>query len=157
MTIWLLPFSNAIGPLIAVVLIWKSGVVTQEEDSPFYLMLFGGVGISIGLIVWGRKVIQTVGEDLAKITPSTGFTIEMGSALTVLIASKIGLPISTTHCKVGSVVFVGQYKGRENAVNWKLFIEIIIVWLLTVPVSALCSALSMYMLTSLVPLKTNAN
>lgn len=80
-----------------------------------------------------------MGSDLSKITPSTGFTIEIGSATTVLIASKVGIPVSTTHCKVGSVVMVGQVSGTKG-VNWKLFGEISIAWLLTVPVSALFSA-----------------
>ncbi len=66
----------------------------------------------------------------------------MGSALTVLIASKIGLPISTTHCKVGSVVCVGYLRSHEN-VNWRLFAGIIFAWIVTVPISAGLSALMM--------------
>ncbi|RWS23624.1 sodium-dependent phosphate transporter 1-A-like protein, partial [Leptotrombidium deliense] len=146
--------SNAIGPLIAVVLIYQQGIVDQIGESPYYLMLFGGFGISVGLWVWGRKVIKTIGEDLTKIVPSTGFTIEIGSATTVLLASKIGLPISTTHCKVGSVVIVGQVKDNKDnkekkAVDWKLFTNIILAWVLTVPVSAACSALVMFILQSI--------
>ncbi|RWS14178.1 sodium-dependent phosphate transporter 1-A-like protein [Dinothrombium tinctorium] len=137
--------SNAIGPLIAIVLIWQDGNVHQNSESPYYLMLFGGFGISVGLWVWGRKVIKTIGEDLTKIVPSTGFTIEIGSATTVLLASKVGLPISTTHCKVGSVVIVGHVTDRKaKTVDWKLFTNIILAWVLTVPVSAACSALFMY-------------
>lgn len=82
--------------------------------------MYGGVGISLGLWIWGRRVIKTMGEDLTKITPSSGFTIEIGAAITVLVASKIGLPISTTHCKVGSVVSVGQIRSK-GGVDWKLF------------------------------------
>lgn len=62
---------NAIGPLIALWMIYKEGSVMQQSETPFSLLLFGGVGISIGLWIWGRRVIETVGNDLTKITPST--------------------------------------------------------------------------------------
>ena len=62
---------NAIGPLIALWMIYKEGTVLQKSETPFALLLFGGIGISIGLWVWGRRVIETVGNDLTKITPST--------------------------------------------------------------------------------------
>ncbi|XP_074593540.1 na[+]-dependent inorganic phosphate cotransporter type III [Brevipalpus obovatus] len=143
--------SNAIGPLIAVVLIWTSGDVFQRAPTPYWLMLYGGVGISVGLIVWGRRVIKTIGSDLTSITPSTGFCIELGSAATVLLATKIGLPVSTTHCKVGSVVLVGRYGGTKNKVDWSLFVNIILAWILTVPITALLSAASMYFLKWIVP------
>jgi sodium-dependent phosphate transporter len=64
-------YSNAIGPLIALWLVYKEGSVQQQTETPLYVLLYGGVGISIGLWVWGRRVIQTIGEDLTKITAST--------------------------------------------------------------------------------------
>lgn len=111
--------SNAIGPLIALYMIYREGSVMQKAESPIYILIYGGIGISIGLWLWGRRVIETIGNDLTKITSSTGFTIEIGAAITVLLASKIGLPISTTHCKVGSVVFVGYVssQGQESPAN----------------------------------------
>ncbi|XP_042213940.1 sodium-dependent phosphate transporter 1-B-like isoform X1 [Homarus americanus] len=135
--------SNAIGPLIALWAIYTEGSVAQNSPTPIYILLYGGLGISVGLWVWGRRVIQTIGEDLTKVTPSSGFTIEIGSAFTVLLASKIGLPISTTHCKVGSVVFVGWAKSSRQGVDWKLFRNIVIAWVVTVPLTAGISALLM--------------
>nr|CAD7574687.1 unnamed protein product [Timema californicum] len=126
--------SNAIGPLIALWLIYLEGSVQQKSETPLYILLYGGFGITVGLWLWGRRVIKTIGEDLTKITASTvsnclavnvlsysGFTIEIGAAFTVLLASKIGIPISTTHCKVGSVVFVGWANSSKGGVDWKLF------------------------------------
>ncbi|KAM3823082.1 sodium-dependent phosphate transporter 2 isoform 9-T14 [Vipera latastei] len=91
--------SNAIGPLVALWLIYDQGGVMQDSPTPVWLLLYGGIGICVGLWVWGRRVIQTMGKDLTPITPSSGFTIELASAFTVVIASNVGLPVSTTHCK----------------------------------------------------------
>ncbi|XP_055698894.1 sodium-dependent phosphate transporter 2 isoform X2 [Phlebotomus papatasi] len=155
--------SNAIGPLIGLYLIYKDGSALQNSETPLWLLVYGGVGIAAGLWIWGRRVIQTVGNDLTKITPTTGFTIEIGAALTVLLASKIGLPISTTHCKVGSVVFVGyantanscrtpaaddEAENREKAVDWSLFRNIVYAWVITVPIAAALSAGLMYLLVT---------
>ncbi|CAL8343084.1 unnamed protein product [Lota lota] len=131
--------SNAIGPLVALWLLYESGSVVSTAPTPIWLLLYGGVGISAGLWVWGRRVIQTMGKDLTPITPSSGFSIELASALTVVVASNIGLPVSTTHCKVGSVVAVGWLRSRK-AVDWRLFRNIFIAWFVTVPVSGLISA-----------------
>ncbi|KAL1132393.1 hypothetical protein AAG570_010348 [Ranatra chinensis] len=132
--------SNAIGPLIAVYLIYTDGNVLQKSETPLFILIYGGLGIAVGLWIWGRRVIKTIGEDLTKITASTGFTIEIGAALTVLLASKIGIPISTTHCKVGSVVFVGWVSSSSSGVDWTLFRNIISAWVVTVPVAGLLSA-----------------
>ncbi|XP_041642390.1 sodium-dependent phosphate transporter 1-A [Cheilinus undulatus] len=131
--------SNAIGPLVALWLLYESGSVISNSPTPIWLLLYGGVGICAGLWVWGRRVIQTMGKDLTPITPSSGFSIELASALTVVVASNIGLPVSTTHCKVGSVVAVGWLRSRKS-VDWRLFRNIFIAWFVTVPISGLISA-----------------
>uniref|UniRef100_G3STE6 Phosphate transporter n=1 Tax=Loxodonta africana TaxID=9785 RepID=G3STE6_LOXAF len=138
--------SNAIGPLVALWLIYKHGGVLQEAATPVWLLFYGGVGICTGLWIWGRRVIQTMGKDLTPITPSSsGFTIELASAFTVVVASNIGLPVSTTHCKVGSVVAVGWIRSRK-AVDWRLFRNIFVAWFVTVPVAGLFSAAIMALL-----------
>lgn len=131
--------SNAIGPLVALWITATTGSSAQKAPVPIWILVYGGAGISLGLWVLGRRVMKTMGEDLTKITPSSGFCIEVGSALTVLVASNIGIPISTTHCKVGSVVCVGRVRSRES-VDWKLFRNIAIAWFVTLPVSGLLSA-----------------
>uniref|UniRef100_A0A9J8C541 Phosphate transporter n=2 Tax=Cyprinus carpio TaxID=7962 RepID=A0A9J8C541_CYPCA len=131
--------SNAIGPLVALWMIYEQGGVMQDATTPVWLLLYGGIGICTGLWVWGRRVIQTMGKDLTPITPSSGFTIELASAITVVLASNIGLPISTTHCKVGSVVAVGWIRSKK-AVDWHLFRNIFLAWFVTVPLAGLFSA-----------------
>ncbi|XP_005988250.1 sodium-dependent phosphate transporter 1-B [Latimeria chalumnae] len=134
--------SNAIGPLVALFLVYQTGDVDSKERTPIWLLLYGGVGICIGLWVWGRRVIQTMGKDLTPITPSSGFSIELASAVTVVFASNNGLPVSTTHCKVGSVVSVGWLRSKK-AVDWRLFRNIFMAWFVTVPISGLISAATM--------------
>ncbi|CAH3155082.1 unnamed protein product [Porites lobata] len=128
--------SNAIGPLISLWVIFSSGIIQDKVLIPFWILVYGGLGICIGLFVWGRRVIKTVGEDLTPITPSSGFVIEIGSALTVLCASNLGIPISTTHCKVGSVVMVGRVRSKE-VVDWSLFRNVILAWVVTMPVAGM--------------------
>jgi len=131
--------SNAIGPLIALWIIYVEGEVAQKSSTPPLILFYGGVGICCGLWVWGRRVIKTMGEEITNLTPTRGFTIELTSALTVLIASNLGLPVSTTHCKVGAVVAVGWVRSRQ-AVDWKIFRNIVLAWFVTVPISGGLSA-----------------
>ncbi|XP_028312426.1 sodium-dependent phosphate transporter 2 isoform X2 [Gouania willdenowi] len=131
--------SNAIGPLVALWMIYDQGGVMQDASTPVWLLFYGGIGICAGLWVWGRRVIQTMGKDLTPITPSSGFCIEVMSALTVLVASNVGIPISSTHCKVGSVVAVGWIRSKKG-VDWRLFRNIFLAWFVTVPVAGLFSA-----------------
>ncbi|CAF1028153.1 unnamed protein product [Adineta steineri] len=126
--------SNAIGPLIGLWLIYTDGSVVTKSSIPLWVLFYGGIGISVGLWVWGRRVIRTIGEDLTKITPSSGFIIEISTAFTVLVASNLSIPISTTHCKVGSVVAIGRIRSKQS-VDWSLFRNIIVAWIVTVPVT----------------------
>lgn len=132
--------SNAIGPLVALYIIYVEGEVEQKAPTPILILLYGGFGICCGLWVWGRRVIKTMGQELTELTPSRGFSIELTSALTVLIASNLGLPVSTTHCKVGAVVAVGWVRSRA-AVDWKIFRNIVLAWFVTVPISGGLSAI----------------
>eukprot|EP00794_Sanderia_malayensis_P011842 gene11842-13072_t len=131
--------SNAIGPVISIWIIYRTGLVVGKASTPIWILLYGGVGIVIGLFLWGRRVIETIGENLTPVTPTSGFSIEIGSALTVLIASNLGIPVSTTHCKVGSVVFTGRVRSRD-VVDWSLFGNIVISWIVTMPITDVTSS-----------------
>lgn len=149
--------ANAIAPLITVWLVYTEGKAVSKAETPIYLLIYGGVGIVVGLWFLGRRVIETVGFNLTKLTPATGVTIESGSAATVLMASKIGVPISTTHCKVGAVAFVGWVYGKTfnqqektKHVDWKLFGSILGAWVITLPATGAISAFFMFLFEFLV-------
>ncbi|GMR56753.1 hypothetical protein PMAYCL1PPCAC_26948, partial [Pristionchus mayeri] len=130
--------SNAIAPLTALVALYR-GDFDQAEGTPIYVLLFGVLAICVGLWVLGHKVIRTVGTHMASVTPASGFCIEFGAAMTGLIASKLGLPISTTHCLVGAVVAVGSIKSG-GGVNWSIFRNVALSWVVTLPAAGLMSA-----------------
>lgn len=113
--------------------------VDQDAPTPIYVLLFGVLAICVGLVTLGHKVIKTVGQKMSEIHPCSGFCIEFGAAVTALLASKAGLPISTTHCLVGSVVSVGTIRSG-GGIQWGIFRTIILSWLVTLPVSGLIAA-----------------
>lgn len=101
--------------------------------------MLGGGGIALGLATYGYRVIATVGRDITEMTPTRGFSAEFGAATTVLIASRMGLPVSTTHTLVGSVIGVGFAQGI-GALNMRVIRNIIGSWLATVPAAAIVGA-----------------
>ena len=137
--------ANAIGPIAGVLDVLKNGKMTQAADIPHWLLAFGGLGIVIGLATWGWRVIETIGKKITELTPTRGFCAEFGAATTILIASKLGLPISTTHCLVGAVLGVGLARGFR-ALNLTTLRDIILSWIVTIPASALMSIMFFYLL-----------
>jgi phosphate/sulfate permease len=103
------------------------------------MLAVGGVGIVIGLATWGYRVIATIGQRITELTPTRGFSAEFGAACTVLLASRLGLPVSTTHVLVGAVVGVGFAHGI-GALNLRTLRNIATSWLATVPAAAAVSA-----------------
>ncbi len=127
--------ANSVGPLVAIYSVVKSGVVTLKVEVPSWILLMGGVGIAVGIATWGYRVMETLGKKITEMTPSRGFSAEFAGATTVLVASKMGMPISTTHTLVGCVVGVGLARGM-GALNLKIIGNIVKSWLLTVPFTA---------------------
>ncbi|MEJ2421142.1 MAG: inorganic phosphate transporter, partial [Acidobacteriota bacterium] len=131
--------ANAVGPMAAVISLWRNHEVMSKVPIPVWVLALGGVGIVIGLGTLGYKVMATVGEKITELTPSRGFSAEFGAATTVLVASKMGLPISTTHTLVGAVIGVGLARGL-GLLNLRVLRDIVVSWFLTLPAAALISA-----------------
>lgn len=140
--------ANAIAPVAAVLETIKYGVLTESAKIPLWLLAFGGLGIVIGLATWGWRVIETIGKKITELTPTRGFSAEFGAAITILVASKMGLPISTTHCLVGSVLGVGLARGLR-ALNLRTLKEIALSWVITLPASAFMSIICYYLLKAI--------
>lgn len=135
--------ANAIGPLSAAVAILTTGLYAVEAPVPLWALALGGVGIVFGLATWGWRVMETVGKKITELTPSRGFAAEFGAATTIVLASRFGMPISTTHTLVGAVLGVGFARGLE-AVNLSTMRDILISWIVTVPIGAILAILLFY-------------
>jgi len=133
---------NAIAPLAAVVYILSTNQVPLHPfDIPLWIMIVGGVGIVLGLAIQGKNVITTIGEDIIPLQPSSGFCAELATAATILIASRLGFPVSTSHALVGAVVGIGLLQNREN-VRFSTLRSVILAWAVTLPIAAGISAIA---------------
>ena len=127
--------SNAIGPMAAVYQVLSNdGQLEAVADVPTWLVLLGSVGIAVGVVTWGWRVMETIGSKITDITPTRGFAATFGAATTVLIFSMpfLAVPVSTTHTLVGAVVGVGL-AGGAKAVDFRVFGKIIASWLASLP------------------------
>ena len=142
--------ANAIGPLATIVSIGQQGIGALQSKtivSP-WLLACGGVGIVIGLATWGYKVIEMIGKRITELTPTRGFSAEISAALTIVIASIIGMPISTTHTLVGAVLGVGLARGMAS-LNKKAIRDIFASWIITIPAGMVLS-MTFYFLLKLI-------
>jgi inorganic phosphate transporter, PiT family len=137
--------ANAIGPVAAVLDVIKNGAISDIAVVPSWLLAFGGIGIVVGLATWGWRVIETIGKKITELTPTRGFCAEFGAATTILLASKLGIPVSTTHCLVGAVLGIGLARGMR-ALNLNMLKDIVLSWVITIPASAIMSVLIFYLL-----------
>jgi len=130
--------ANAIGPLALIYFLVNTGTVGAKVPVPAWLLLFGGIGIACGIGMAGHRVMETIGTKITTLTNTRGFSVDFAAASTVLLASKLGLPVSTTHAAVGGVLGVGLAGGIE-AVNFRIVFQIMLYWVLTVPAAAVTS------------------
>ncbi len=131
---------NAIAPLAAIAYTQRTGSVPLTDFSiPFWILLIGGVGIVFGLAVFGKNVITTVGEGIIALQPSSGFCAELAAATTVLLASHLGLPVSTSHTLIGAVVGIGLLQGA-GSIQFRTVRGILLAWVVTVPAAVGLSA-----------------
>lgn len=122
--------ANAIAPLSAVLLIYESGHVAGKAPVQKWVLALGGAGIVLGLALYGYKLIISLGYRMVKVSPSRGFAIELSAATVVIVASFLGIPISTTQCKVGGTTAVGMFDGKNGVDPWFLA-KVIMGWVLT--------------------------
>jgi len=135
--------ANAIGPLSAAIETLKTGLFSVNNPVPTWALALGGAGIVTGLATWGWRVIETIGKKITELTPSRGFCAEFGAATTIMLASRLGMPISTTHTLVGAVLGVGFARGL-GAVNLTTTRDIVISWVVTIPIGALLAIILFY-------------
>ena len=147
--------SNAIGPMAAVYQVLSNdGQLEAVADVPTWLVLLGSVGIAVGVVTWGWRVMETIGSKITDITPTRGFAATFGAATTVLIFSMpfLAVPVSTTHTLVGAVVGVGL-AGGAKAVDFRVFGKIIASWLASLPAAGFGSIM-IYVAVNSDPIKT---
>ncbi|MDX1269797.1 MAG: inorganic phosphate transporter, partial [Oceanisphaera sp.] len=141
--------ANAVGPLAAIVgVLHSGGEVASKSLVPGWVLLLGAIGIVVGLATYGYRVIATIGKHITELTPSRGFAAELATATTVVGASSIGLPISTTHTLVGAVLGVGLARGI-GALNLRVIGTIFSSWVVTLPAGAILSIIYFYILTGI--------
>jgi PiT family inorganic phosphate transporter len=167
--------ANAVGPLAAIVQASQSGDFTQAISIPFWVMVIGAFGISFGLLLFGPKLIRMVGSQITKLNPMRAYCVALSAAITVIVASWLGLPVSSTHIAVGAVFGVGFFREwdaerrirktrqampsraqfppeerrRRKLVRRSHFMTIIAAWVITVPAAAILSGAIFYLISSI--------
>jgi PiT family inorganic phosphate transporter len=117
--------------------------LTQKAPVAIWMLAIGGIGIVLGLATWGYRVMETVGRKITELTPSRGFSAELAAALTIVLASRFGIPVSTTHILVGAVLGVGIARGI-GALDLRVVGRIVVSWIVTLPIAATLSIFFFY-------------
>ena len=132
--------ANAAGPLAGIVAIYETGELPSSKVGvPVWVLAVMGLAIDLGLVILGYRIMRVLGNNVTYHTPSRGFSMELGAALTVVTASFLAIPVSTTHCITGATIGVGLCNGTMKAVNWRIISWILFGWVLTVPTAGLIS------------------
>ncbi len=141
--------ANGIGPLAAVYgLVQSGGELAQESDMPVWILVIGGSGIVVGLATYGYRVMMTIGTRITDLTPTRGFCATLAAAITVVLASRTAMPVSTTHIAVGAVMGVGLARGIA-ALNLQVIRSIFVSWVVTLPAGGILAALFYFVLKAI--------
>lgn len=135
--------ANSIGPFAAIYMIYKSGEVSKKQelgDDAYWILGLGGVGICVGLALYGYKIMEVLGTKMAKVTPSRGFAIELGAVIVIIFGTRMGIPLSTTHCQVGATCGVALAEGKAD-INYKELFIVMAGWVLTLVVAGLTAGI----------------
>jgi PiT family inorganic phosphate transporter len=135
--------ANAIGPLAAVIHVHTTGTFSATSPVPPWLLLAGGVGIVAGLATMGYRVMATIGRRITELTPTRGYSAQFAAATTIVIASRLGIPVSTTHVLVGAVLGVGLARGI-GALDYRVVGTIAVSWVVTIPAGAILTMFFFY-------------
>lgn len=135
--------SNAIGPFTTEYETWSTGVTSAKTDTPTWIRAVGGLGLGFGFWTFGYHIMRNLGNRITKHTPTRGYSMELAAALTVLLASKLGLPVSTTQCITGGIIGVALTNGDLKSINWRQLGKIFLGWVLTVPSAGLIAGILM--------------
>ncbi|KAJ3299511.1 Na+/Pi symporter [Blyttiomyces sp. JEL0837] len=133
--------ANAIGPLAAVYAIWHTGSVASKAPVETWQLAYGGAAIDFGLALYGWRIMINLGNNLTYHSPSRGFCMELGAALSVLTSSFIGWPVSTTQCIMGATIAVGLCNGTVKAINWRMASWTFFSWCLTLPIAGISAGI----------------
>ncbi|XP_071854368.1 putative phosphate permease CPn_0680/CP_0067/CPj0680/CpB0707 isoform X2 [Apostichopus japonicus] len=131
--------SISVEPLITIWNVYQEADGQANIEVPFWMFLFGSIGVSFGYVVGGREVTKTMGERLTPIVPSSAFPMELGATTIILLGSNLGLPISSTQCKVGAIAAVGLF-DNISAVDYRIMRDTLLAWIVTLPVSGVLAA-----------------
>ncbi|GIZ43866.1 hypothetical protein CKM354_000707900 [Cercospora kikuchii] len=131
--------ANAMGPLAAIYQIWQTNTAGEDSEVPIWVLIFGGAAISIGLWTYGYNLMRNLGNRITLHSPARGFCMELGAAVTVVLATRLALPVSTTQCIIGATVGVGLCAGDFRAINWRMVLWSYAGWFITLPSTAVIS------------------
>jgi sodium-dependent phosphate transporter len=136
--------ANAMGPFAAVWFIWvNNGRFSKKNEvgvDIYWILALGGAGIVMGLGTYGYKIMFALGLKLAKVTPSRGFAIELGSMFIILLGSRFGIPLSTTHSQIGSTIGVSLMEGKAGSTNWVIVGKAVLGWVMTMIIAGMLTA-----------------
>lgn len=137
--------ANAVGPWSAAYATWKAGDVDTEAETPVWMLVVAGFLLGAGFWFFGFHIVRSLGNRITQLSPTRGYSMELGAAITVLLASRLGLPVSTTQCLTGATLGVALMNFDVGAVNWRQLLFILSGWILTLPIAGLISGLLMVM------------